>query len=131
MILLGGELIRNIFGHRKTNDISFPVKNSILFKLAVGFEAPDLPVNVVNTLGVCWARPFFKSLKRQFESFHSYTQTAVQIIPLINSCKTTQAIRVKSSFLIENVHITKHSETVIFKKSMQTHVQLSMLSCTS
>ena len=44
VILLGGELIRNIFGHAKTNDVSFPDKDPILFKLAVGFETPNLPV---------------------------------------------------------------------------------------
>ena len=38
------KLIRNIFGHGKTTDISFPDENSILFKLAVRFKAPDLPI---------------------------------------------------------------------------------------
>ena len=36
---------KKYFGHRKANDISFPDQNPIFFKLAVGFEPPDLPIS--------------------------------------------------------------------------------------
>ena len=42
--LYGRKPTRNIFEYEKTNNISFLDENSILLKLAVGFEPPNLPV---------------------------------------------------------------------------------------